>query len=220
MAGRLESIPCRPEVTGWTTIGRDGLGVAGADRMDVQAMEAGREDTRRNRLDGHRGVSVGEVDSDGELAACEHPLMMATGVTSRATTAGRCLFMVSPHPPSSPANSECAGDGSRIVGLELRVRSRLAPRHIALPPPRHPPWRERFGGGAPHTIGPARRLTRRRSAAAWLCLLMRCQVSMDLQDDPAPPRCEAPRCEEASERAASTRRWAIRHPASIFTTTP
>ena len=62
MPGRLEMVACRREVTRLTTAGRDGVGLARADRVNVEAVEAERECPGGNGLDGHGGVPVGEVD--------------------------------------------------------------------------------------------------------------------------------------------------------------
>ena len=61
MPGRLKAVACRGEVSGLTTAGRNGVGLAGTDRVNIQAVETGREDAG-DGLDGHDGVPVGEID--------------------------------------------------------------------------------------------------------------------------------------------------------------
>ena len=62
MSGRLEVIACRREVSGWAAAGRNGVGLASANRVNVQAVQAGGEYACLSGLDGNGGVSTGEVD--------------------------------------------------------------------------------------------------------------------------------------------------------------
>jgi hypothetical protein len=66
----LEVLACRCEVSRLATAGRNGVGLAGADGVNVQAMESGGKDAGGDGLDGHGGIPIGEVDSGiGDLFA-------------------------------------------------------------------------------------------------------------------------------------------------------
>lgn len=63
MPGRLEVTTGGGEVGGRTTAGPHGVGLTAADRVNVQSVEARRQDSADDGLHGHGGIAIAEVDS-------------------------------------------------------------------------------------------------------------------------------------------------------------
>src|SRR5258708_1805059 len=91
MPGCLEMVACRREVARLTTAGRDGVGLARADGVNVEAVEAGREYPGGNGLDGDGGVPAGEVEWWHRRRVCRRRFAAVWSVFQRSTTRARLL---------------------------------------------------------------------------------------------------------------------------------